>query len=56
MTTTAEHTCEVKVGEFSLSKGIEPYKIWIELPGGEGGDFSEADLAELIRRFYRERF
>ena len=45
----------VKIGEFTLTKSVDKHRIWIERPGGEGGDFSEADLAEIIRRFYNQR-
>ena len=39
-----------------LSPGVQPGMIWIETMTGEGGDFHIEELAEVIGKFYREKF
>lgn len=46
----------VRIGVFVVSKGTVAGKIWIQHHGGEGGDFSEANLSKLILRFFRRNF
>lgn len=48
-------TPRVQIGKFSVSKQTKD-KIWIEREDGEGGAFSEKELAKLLQEFYRERF
>lgn len=46
-----------RIGRFVLRDGYEgPHKLWIETPGGEGGDFSVEKLEQLIAAFYTENF
>lgn len=45
----------IKIGEFILSHPSEG-KIWIKCEDGEGGRFDAAELAEVIRQFYNEKF
>lgn len=48
----------LKIGQFVLSRMDDNGKwtgIWIGIAGGEGGQFSEADLEAVLEKFYRER-
>ena len=47
---------EVHVAGWVLTPGMQPGMIWIQSAGGEGGDFHIAELAEVIGKFYREKF
>ena len=48
-------TPRVQIGEFSISRQGTA-KIWIEHTSGEGGEFREDDLENLIRNFYEKFF
>lgn len=45
----------LKIGEFTLCQQSEG-KIWIQHDSGEGGEFSEAPLAEYLKKYYEENF
>jgi hypothetical protein len=47
---------EVKIAGWTLTPGIQPGMIWITNFGGEGGDFHIHELAEVIGKFYKEKF
>ena len=47
---------QVQIGGWTLSPGVQPGMIWISDAGGEGGDFHIHELAEVIGRFYQEKF
>lgn len=47
---------EVKVAGWTLTPGVQPGMIWISGAGGEGGDFHIDELAEVIGKFYKEKF
>lgn len=47
---------EVHIAGYVLSPGVQPGMIWIEAASGEGGDFHIHELAEVIGKFYREKF
>ena len=47
---------EVLLSGWILSPGVQPGMIWIETMTGEGGDFHIEELAEVIGKFYREKF
>ena len=46
----------IKIGKYTISKGTQPGKIWIEQEGGEGGDFDEKLLAIWLEMFYEKNF
>lgn len=48
-------TPRVQIGEFSISRQGTA-SIWIEHTSGEGGEFREDDLENLIRDFYEKFF
>ena len=45
----------LRVGKFTVSN-TRAGRVWIEADGGDGGEFSEDELAELVAAFYSERF
>lgn len=47
---------EVKIAGWTLTPGVQPGMIWISDAGGEGGDFHIHELAEVIGKFYKEKF
>lgn len=47
---------EFKVAGWCLKPGLQPGMIWISDAGGEGGDFHIEELAEVIGKFYKEKF
>ena len=47
---------EVHIAGYVLSPGVQPGMIWIEAASGEGGDFHIHELAEVIGKFYKEKF
>lgn len=47
---------KIHLGGWTLSPGVQPGMIWIQSAGGEGGDFHIHELAEVIGRFYMEKF
>jgi hypothetical protein len=47
---------EVHVGGYTLTPGAMPDRIWISSPRGEGGDFLLHELAEVIDKFFAEKF
>jgi len=47
---------EVCVAGWRLTPGVQPGMIWISDAGGEGGDFHIHELAEVIGKFYGEKF
>ena len=47
---------EVHIAGWTLTPGVQPGMIWIRDAGGEGGDFHIHELAEVIGRFYQEKF
>ena len=52
----ARERYEVKIAGWTLTPGVQPGMIWITNFGGEGGDFHIHELAEVIGKFYKERF
>lgn len=44
------------VGSLAVRRGITPATIWIGQPGGEGGEFSEAEVEAVLQKFYAENF
>jgi hypothetical protein len=46
----------VQLGGWTLTPGVQPGMIWISDAGGEGGDFHISELAEVIGKFYKEKF
>ena len=55
MTKAARITQSIKIGEFTIWK-TPTGAIWITHESGEGGEFSEQDLADAIGKFYAEKF
>ena len=47
---------EVQIAGWRLQPSLQPGMIWITNFGGEGGDFHIHELAEVIGRFYKEKF
>ena len=47
---------EVQIAGWTLTPGVQPGMIWIRDAGGEGGDFHVHELAEVIGKFYQEKF
>ena len=47
---------EVRIAGWTLTPGVQPGMIWISDAGGEGGDFHIHELAEVIGKFYKEKF
>jgi len=47
---------KVHVAGWTLTPGVLPGNIWISDAGGEGGDFHIHELAEVIGKFYKEKF
>lgn len=52
----ARERYEVRIAGYTLTPGMQPGMIWISVAGGEGGDFHIHELAEVIGKFYREKF
>ena len=52
----ARERYEVKIAGWTLTPGVQPGMIWITNFGGEGGDFHIHELAEVIGKFYKEKF
>jgi hypothetical protein len=52
----ARERFEVQIAGWTLTPGVQPGMIWIRDVGGEGGDFHVHELAEVIGKFYGERF
>jgi hypothetical protein len=52
----ARERFEVRIAGWTLTPGVQPGMIWIQDAGGEGGDFHIHELAEVIGKFYREKF
>lgn len=46
----------VHIGGWTLTPSLQPGMIWISDAGGEGGDFHINELAEVIGKFYKEKF
>jgi hypothetical protein len=46
----------VDIAGYVLTPGMGPGMIWIESASGEGGDFHINELAEVIGKFYKEKF
>lgn len=49
-------TLYFKEKSITLMQGMGAWAVWLELEDGEGGDFEQAGLYQIIRRFYDERF
>ena len=49
-------TLYFKDKSITLMTGMGAGCVWLELEDGEGGDFEMAQLYEIIRGFYDERF
>lgn len=47
---------QVQLGGWTLTPGVQPGMIWISAADGEGGDFHIHELAEVIGKFYKEKF
>ena len=45
----------VKIGEFTICRQDDK-SLWIQDESGEGGQFKEESLAEVIRKYYKEHF
>ena len=52
----ARERYEVRIAGYTLTPGVQPGMIWISDAGGEGGDFHIDELAEVIGKFYKEKF
>jgi hypothetical protein len=52
----ARERFEVQIAGWTLTPGVQPGNIWIRDVGGEGGDFHVNELAEVIGKFYKEKF
>jgi hypothetical protein len=50
------HAFKIQVGGYTLTPGAMPGRIWISAANGEGGDFHLHELAEVIDKFYQEKF
>ena len=46
----------LRIGAMWLRSAGRPGAIWIEQDDGEGGEFDEAALAEVLALFYAEHF
>jgi len=58
---TFEPACpwQIRVGDLFIAPGRVPNTgtVWIgEVEGGEGGEFKTEELAEVLRKFYNEKF
>lgn len=47
---------EVQIGGYTLKQGERPGMIWISAASGEGGEFHLDELAQIIDRFFKEKF
>jgi hypothetical protein len=50
---------EISIGKYTLRRwvvSVDEDSIWIELPGGEGGQFPEEALERLLDEFYEKNF
>ncbi len=47
---------ELHIAGWTLTPGVQPGMIWISAADGEGGDFHIHELAEVIGKFYKEKF
>jgi hypothetical protein len=47
---------EVHIGGYTLQQGGRPGMIWISAASGEGGEFHLDELAQIIDRFFKEKF
>ncbi len=47
---------EVHIGGYTLKQGGRPGMIWISASSGEGGEFHLDELAQIIDRFFKEKF
>ena len=47
---------QVHIAGWTLKPGVQEGMIWIEAADGEGGDFHISELAEVIGKFYKEKF
>ena len=60
MATQAEPNYDLRIGCYTLRRAQRPDSITIQLAdgpaAGEGGEFSERDLEQVIAQFYRENF
>ena len=45
----------VVIGKYTLCKQSEG-RIWIQERDGDGGEFSEKDLEEVIESYYKKNF
>lgn len=46
----------IVIGRYTIKRGVEPGKVWIEHESGEGGDFPEESLEALLHEFYCDNF
>jgi hypothetical protein len=51
-----EVVAAVRVGEFTLSRGVHVGKVWIQADNGESGEFEEARLEAALRKFWNQQF
>ena len=54
--TDPEPIRELKLTNLVIREGMSPGCVWIEMPGGEGGDFSKDEIEGMLLHFYRENF
>ena len=47
---------EVQIGSFLVQESETEGKVWLFRDDGEGGEFDEEALAELLGKFYEEHF
>jgi hypothetical protein len=52
----SEEQSAIKIEELLITTGVTPDKVWITCAGGEGGEFSLPQFAEVVRKFYEENF
>jgi hypothetical protein len=46
----------IEVGDFYLTAGYAPGRVWIMRKDGEGGDFDTKKLEKIISKFYNANF
>lgn len=53
---TEEDSVVVTIGGYRLTQGGKPGMIWISNAAEEGGEFHTHELAEVVHRFFMEKF
>ena len=52
---TLEHMPSIRIGSFTIRRFTD-HSVWIERDDGEGGEFFDAMLEEVLSDFYNRMF